>query len=156
MSLSNCTFSGNTVMSSFTGDAGGAIFTGGSFSGNAQLSVEDRTFSDNNAFSAGAIYNNSFSASALVTVRNSIFKTGAIGYNFINSSGVFNSLGHNLCNDDAGGLPGTGPGGYLSAPSDIRATDPLLGPLQANGGRTFTHALLTGSPAVNAGEDTVN
>src|SRR4029077_5157811 len=125
VSLSNCTLSGNTMTSSFTGDSGGAIFTGGSFSGNAPLSVEDCTFSGNNAVSAGAIYNNSFSASALVTVRNSIFKTGAIGENFINSSGVFNSLGHNLSNDAAGGLPGTGPGGYLSAASDIRQTDPL-------------------------------
>lgn len=30
--------------------------------------------------------------------------------------------------------------------------DPLLGPLQDNGGLTFTHALLTGSPAIDAGD----
>src|SRR5205823_6251427 len=30
-------------------------------------------------------------------------------------------------------------------------TDPLLGPLQNNGGPTFTHALLPGSPAIDAG-----
>ena len=29
--------------------------------------------------------------------------------------------------------------------------DPLLGPLQDNGGPTFTHALLDGSPAIDAG-----
>jgi hypothetical protein len=28
----------------------------------------------------------------------------------------------------------------------------MLGPLQDNGGSTFTHALLTGSPAINAGD----
>jgi hypothetical protein len=28
----------------------------------------------------------------------------------------------------------------------------MLGPLQDNGGPTFTHALLTGSPAINAGD----
>jgi hypothetical protein len=36
--------------------------------------------------------------------------------------------------------------GTLAAP-----LDPLLGPLQANGGPTFTHALLPGSPAIDAG-----
>src|SRR4029077_7446669 len=30
--------------------------------------------------------------------------------------------------------------------------DPLLGPLQDNGGPTKTHALLAGSPALNAGD----
>ena len=30
--------------------------------------------------------------------------------------------------------------------------DPLLGPLADNGGPTFTHALLAGSPAINAGD----
>ena len=29
--------------------------------------------------------------------------------------------------------------------------DPLLGPLQDNGGPTFTHALLSGSPAIDKG-----
>jgi fibronectin-binding autotransporter adhesin len=154
VSFLNCTLSGNSVTSSISGDSGGAIFNGGSFSGNAQALIEDCTFSGNNANSAGAIYNNNFSASALVTVRNTIFQTGAIGDNIINSSGAFVSLGHNLSNDAAGGLPGTGPGGYLSAASDVRQTDPMLGVLQANGGRTFTHALINGSPAINAGEDT--
>ena len=34
---------------------------------------------------------------------------------------------------------------------DIRNTDPKLGPLQANGGPTPTHALLSGSPAIDRG-----
>jgi hypothetical protein len=33
-------------------------------------------------------------------------------------------------------------------------SDPLLGPLQNNGGATFTHALLSGSPAIDAGGST--
>jgi hypothetical protein len=31
-------------------------------------------------------------------------------------------------------------------------TDPLLGPLQDNGGPTWTHALLYNSPAIDAGD----
>ena len=34
-----------------------------------------------------------------------------------------------------------------------RNTAPMLGPLQDNGGPTFTHALLPGSPAIDAGTD---
>jgi hypothetical protein len=37
---------------------------------------------------------------------------------------------------------------------DIYGVDPLLGPLQNNGGLTLTHALLTGSPAIDAGTRT--
>ncbi len=152
--LINCTLSGNSsTASGFVGGAGGAIFNFGSLSGNPRLSLEDCTLSGNNAFSAGGIYNNSFSATAMVTLRNTILKTGAIGENFINSSGSITSLGHNLCNDAAGGLSGTGPGGYLTGVGDMRQTDPLLGPLQNNGGRTLTHALLNGSPAINAGDN---
>ncbi len=35
-------------------------------------------------------------------------------------------------------------------PGDQINTDPILGPLQDNGGSTFTHALLPASPAINA------
>ena len=33
--------------------------------------------------------------------------------------------------------------------------DPLLGPLQNNGGATLTHALLASSPAIDAGDNTL-
>jgi hypothetical protein len=48
---------------------------------------------------------------------------------------------HNLIEDGSGGLPDTITG------------DPQLGPLQDNGGPTWTHALLPGSPARNAGSN---
>jgi hypothetical protein len=37
-------------------------------------------------------------------------------------------------------------------PGDLVGVDPLLGPLADNGGPTLTHALLPGSPAINAGD----
>jgi hypothetical protein len=40
----------------------------------------------------------------------------------------------------------------LNSPGDQINTDPMLGPLQNNGGTTFTHALLVGSPAIDAGD----
>ena len=52
------------------------------------------------------------------------------------------SAGHNLDSDGSCGL---------AADGDISNTNPLLGPLADNGGSTFTHALLPGSPAIDAG-----
>ena len=40
----------------------------------------------------------------------------------------------------------------LTATGDQINTNPMLGPLQNNGGPTFTHGLLTGSPAIDAGD----
>jgi hypothetical protein len=51
------------------------------------------------------------------------------------------SLGHNLDSDGSCGL---------SDPTDLSTVDPLLGPLADNGGPTPTHALLAGSPALDA------
>jgi hypothetical protein len=41
----------------------------------------------------------------------------------------------------------------LNGPGDLPDTDPLLGPLQDNGGPTPTMALLPGSPAIDAGDN---
>ena len=41
-------------------------------------------------------------------------------------------------------------GNFIGTSTD--PIDPLLGPLQDNGGPTFTHALLAGSPALDAGD----
>ena len=154
VSMSNSTLSGNSAtVAGFVGGNGGAIYNLGRTSGTAEFYLEDCTLSGNTAPSSGGIYNNSFSATARVSLQNTILKRGANGSNFINSSGEIMSLGHNLCDDAAGGLSGTGPGGHLNATGDMRETDPLLGPLQNNGGPTATHALLAGSPAINAGAE---
>src|SRR6185295_11440420 len=59
--------------------------------------------------------------------------------------GDLNSQGYNLIGNTAGTvILGIATGNLL----DI---DPLLGPLQNNGGPTDTHALLPGSPALDAG-----
>ncbi|HUT91493.1 MAG TPA: right-handed parallel beta-helix repeat-containing protein [Thermoguttaceae bacterium] len=64
------------------------------------------------------------------------------------------SLGHNLVGDDTGcqGLF-VGPGDLVGTASD--PLDPGLGPLQDNGGPTHTHALLTDSPALDAGDNAI-
>jgi hypothetical protein len=52
------------------------------------------------------------------------------------------SDGYNLSSDNSCDFDNTG---------DLNNTDPKLGPLQNNGGPTQTQALLSGSPAIDAG-----
>lgn len=61
------------------------------------------------------------------------------------SGGIISSLGNNISSDDS--CP-------FTQPTDKRNTNPLLGPLQNNGGPTDTRALLAGSPAIDAGSNT--
>lgn len=56
------------------------------------------------------------------------------------------SLGHNLFGNMSGGS------GFVS--NDLVNVNPQLGLLQNNGGPTQTMALLPGSPAINAGDNT--
>ena len=64
------------------------------------------------------------------------------GGNCYGAAANLTSLGYNLSSDATANL---------TAASDLSNTNPLLGPLTDNGGPTWTHALLIGSPAINAG-----
>jgi hypothetical protein len=44
-------------------------------------------------------------------------------------------------------------GSDILLPPDTLRGDPLLAPLADNDGPTLTHALMTGSPAIDAGDD---
>jgi len=84
---------------------------------------------------------NSNSNSALM---NTIMANSTAGGNCSND-GAIASGGYNLDSDGTCGF---------TAEGDLSNTAPLLGPLQDNGGFTFTHALLPGSPAIDAGNPT--
>jgi predicted outer membrane repeat protein len=127
-SIVNSTISGNSA-----GTSGGGIST------SATLRVANCTITGNSAPSGGGIYNVGSSE-----ISNTILNAGALGENIFNNGGTVTSDGYNLSSDDGGG--------YLTGPGDQINTDPLLGPLQDNGGPTFTHALFPGSPAINAGD----
>jgi hypothetical protein len=130
--ITNSTISGN-----FAHPKGGGILNGGS------LTVTNSTVSGNSILSpgnGGAIHNDG----GMVQIGNTILQTGAPGVNIFNNAGTITSHGYNLSSDNGGG--------FLTAIGDQINTDPILGPLQDNGGPTFTHELLTGSPAINAGD----
>jgi predicted outer membrane repeat protein len=127
-SIVNSTISGNSA-----GTSGGGIST------STTLRVANCTITGNSAPSGGGIYN-----VGSIEVSNTILNAGASGENIFNDGGTITSLGYNLSSDDGGG--------YLTGPGDQINTDPLIGPLQDNGGPTLTHALLPGSPAIDAGD----
>jgi hypothetical protein len=157
LTIVNSTVSGNTATQGAGinngGDAATVTITNSTFSGNAAsayggacfnaatLQIVNSTFSDNSAdFFGGGIL-----LIGPLQIGNTILNRGNSGAN-IDSFGevTVTSLGYNLSSDDAGG--------HLTGPGDQINTDPVLGPLQNNGGPTFTHALLPGSPAINAGD----
>jgi hypothetical protein len=135
----NSTLSGN-----YAEFAGGAIV---SFAGNQPASVflSNSTLAGNTCpLHGGGISNaRTGSAPAVVEIGNTVLKKGTAGENIHNTNGTVTSHGYNISDDNGGG--------FLTGPGDQIKTDPLLGPLQDNGGPTFTHALLPGSPAIDAG-----
>ena len=135
LSIVNSTISGNSAN---TGTGGGI------YNFNSSLRITNSTITGNSAGSGGGIYNDGSQGASIVEISNTILNAGASGENIFNNGGTVTSIGYNLSSDDGGG--------YLNGPGDQINTDPLLGPLQSNGGPTFTHALLPGSPAIDAGD----
>jgi subtilisin family serine protease len=137
----------STLSGNLAGGDGGGIYNDGTSSGRATLTVKASTLSGNSAGSGngGAIRNNGAGGSASVELGSSILKAGTLGGNIANLSGAVSSDGFNLSSDDGGG--------FLTSVTDQVNTEPMLGPLQDNGGPTFTHALLPGSPAIDKGKN---
>jgi predicted outer membrane repeat protein len=130
------------VNSTVSGNAAGMI--GGGIYNHALIGIANSTFSGNSAGSGGGIYNDGGVAPLAVEISNTVVNAGPPGQNIFNNGGTITSLGYNLSSDDGGG--------YLTGTGDQINTDPLLGPLQDNGGPTLTHELLPSSPAIDAGD----
>ena len=128
LTLTNSTVSGNT--------ADGA---GGGISNSGEATLTNSTVSGNAAaFDSGGILH----LDGPLTLKNSIIA----GNSAPDCDGLaVTSLGNNIDGDSTCNLAG---------PDDQPGVDPLLGPLADNGGPTQTQALLAGSPAINAGDDT--
>jgi hypothetical protein len=129
----NSTLSDTVVSNSTISDNGSGIYNDAGARG---TSVFNTTMSDNGV-EIYAGYNGKY-------IENTIFKVSPGGHSIVSNFGLVTSNGYNISSDDGAG--------YLSGPGDQINTDPLLGPLRDNGGPTFTHELLPGSPAINAGD----
>ncbi len=122
MTIRNCTISGNSSL-----PTSGAGFTGGGGMRNfGVLTIANSTITDNFADKGGGIMSE---PTATLDLSNTILAGNSVS--------------------------GYGPD-ILSGPStgthNIIGQDPKIGPLANNGGPTLTHALLVGSPAIDAGD----
>jgi predicted outer membrane repeat protein len=147
---------------------GGGVYT--SFSGHATLTND--TFAANTATQLGGGVYEDFGSLTLVNdtlnLNAAAFGSAVWGENGTTALGDtlaanvplapgngtlfgglgLSSLGHNLSTDKSGT--------FLAAAGDqTNITNPKLGPLQDNGGPTFTFALVPGSAAIDAGDDSL-
>jgi CSLREA domain-containing protein len=152
-------FVNSTCLDNYAADVGGCIWNSNT------LSITNSTFSGNSAFLGGAIDNYIIGILNVINstiTNNSASEMGGGIYNDYGSSTLTSTIvannpdggdcsgpitdgGHNISSDDTCG--------FDPANGSMPNTDPLLGPLQDNGGPTWTHALMPGSPAIDTGDD---
>ncbi|MGI8551162.1 MAG: choice-of-anchor Q domain-containing protein, partial [Dehalococcoidia bacterium] len=162
LTLNNSTISGNTA------GHGGGIDTAGEAT-QGSMTITSSTIAGNHASTAGGGINSQrFAAMTIIasTISGNSAPAGA-GAGIDRSSSVPPApltLGNSIVarnssldckgavtNDQGFNVDGDGSCGLASAKHDLPSTDPQLGPLGNNGGPTQTLALLSGSPAIDAG-----
>ncbi len=135
VNIVNSTFANNRAN---TG-SGGAIFYNGTV-----LNITNSTFAGNtSAQNGGGIH----ATVTTTNIRNSIISGNSGIAASPDSTGTYNSLGNNII-----GNIGTS-NGWIAA--DLQNTNPILSPLGFYGGNGLSFALLSSSPALNAGQNCV-
>lgn len=156
LTVNSSTLMGNVVSGIFGAGFGGAIFNygtlrinnatisgniasgkGGGINNAGNLALNNTTISGNSS-TYGANGSGGLANGAQAILQNTIIANNSRG----NCNGPMTSHGYNLSSDNSCNFDG---------PGDMDNTNPLLGPLQNNGGPTFTQALISGSPAIDAG-----
>jgi hypothetical protein len=143
LSIANSTISGNSA------SLGGGIKNVQThyFFYPGRSNVTSSTLSNNSASEGGGIYSFSF---ATQRSRSSIIARNSSA-NGPDMKGDLTSDGFNVIGNNSGAtISPAQDSDQIGTPAS--PVDPLLGPLQDNGGPTFTHALLLGSPAIDKGE----
>jgi hypothetical protein len=176
LAITNSTFSGNSATGgssggvdefgqptgSFAPGGAGSGFGGAIFNRNGTVTLTSTTVTGNTVRSGstnggtpgsafGAVYNLGDSGTATMTLNNTIVANTFLG----DILGATDFVGNTI----SGGTNSTGGvGNLIEAFSGFSGTvvtlaDPMLGPLADNRGPTQTHALTTGSPAMDSGDD---
>jgi CSLREA domain-containing protein len=149
---------GTLVLQGVTLYQNSASGTGGGLDNHTGATLINVTFSNNTCDEGGGLFNDGNITMVNVTIANNstgvanngtirsknvIFANSTAGDNCV-GHGTYTSAGHNLDSGDTCNLNGTG---------DLVNSPPMLGALQNNLGPTLTHALLDGSPAIDAGDN---
>lgn len=149
MSLTNVTVSGNRA----EGDGGGIDQGNGGLLNLRNVTISGNTAdTDGDAGGGGGVLvapGTILNPEGTVNLRNTIIagnsdiSPAGVGMS-PDCAGTLTSQGHNLIGDPTGCA-------FVAAGGDKTNVSPRLGPLASNGGPTFTHALLAGSLAIDAG-----
>ncbi len=136
VTITNSTFSGNTAPG---GTGGGVYFNGTS------LTMTNTTIANNSSLVGGGGLHRT--GTNPLNIRNSIIAGNNGAATSPDAFGPVNSQGNNIIGNV------TGSTGWVAA--DLQNINPMLGALAANGGLGNTHLPLTGSPALDAGQNCV-
>lgn len=126
LNITNSTISANTALNG-----------GGGFNRFGTVNFTNTTIANNIATdNGGGVWN----LGGTLSVKNTVLSANNAATAADNCAGVISSQGYNILSDASCALVGVG---------DLNNTNPLLGLLSSNGGPTQTHALLSGSPAID-------
>ena len=148
LTVTDSTFSANSA-----DEYGGGIYNEG------MLDIANSTFSSNSAVDYGGGISNWLGTVTITSCTYSGNSAPADNGGAINNSGTLAITSSILADSPGGNCRGTiSDGGYNIddgttcgfGTASWSNTDPLLAPLEDNGGPTWTHALLDGSPAIDA------
>ncbi|MBN1589510.1 MAG: right-handed parallel beta-helix repeat-containing protein [Pirellulales bacterium] len=137
----NSTISGNSAT------MGGGIY---SVNSSTNVSITNSTITDNSATNSGG---GLYASSSQILMHNSVIAENDAGDNAQIHATVLPQSSHNLIGVSTGlsGIAHGENGNQIGAEGS--PIDPMLDPLQDNGGPTLTHAPLAGSPLIDAGDD---
>jgi hypothetical protein len=138
LAVNNSTVNGNTSSTLALPFCGLPADGGGIYNVGAGLTISNSTLSSNVAKGHGGAFGGGIYSSGNPILRNSVVADNSAG----NCYGSITSDGYNLSSDNTCNFNGKG---------DMNNTDPVLGTLGNHGGPTQTIPLLTGSPAIDAG-----
>ncbi|HUR45100.1 MAG TPA: choice-of-anchor Q domain-containing protein, partial [Candidatus Saccharimonadales bacterium] len=151
MAISNTTFFGNRAQAAngtglFTKGSGGSSLGGAVCTEGGSTWLGNVTVSQNGVFGGKGSPNGAAEGSGVFATNGSATLHNSILTSALNGSNSFGNIldgGYNINSDTSGNFTNIG---------SMNNIDPLLGPLQNNGGPSLTLALTDCSPGVEAGD----
>ena len=157
LTLTNSTVSGNST-------AGNSAEGGGIYASRGDLTLTNSTVSDNvSSGDGGGVFVPNSSFNPTLTIDNSIIAgntANGMAVDLVPDPDSVVTIGDSLIGSNDGNNLIAAPVGMPDGNGNLIGTgaspiDPMLGPLADNGGPTQTHALLPGSPAIDAGDPAI-
>uniref|UniRef100_A0A8J7CZ89 VCBS repeat-containing protein n=1 Tax=Desmonostoc muscorum LEGE 12446 TaxID=1828758 RepID=A0A8J7CZ89_DESMC len=147
--LLNTTISGNRSF----GDGGGISISGTATLINTTITNNTADFDNNGSGDGGGVFNNG----GTVIVQNTIIAGNFdSGNEAPDIAGAVTGNGNNLIGSLTGASGSIGTGSDITfASAGITNINQVIASLADNGGATFTHAIVSGSAAINAGDNTL-